>query len=122
MEVTNLKLYKVNPTSTAQLLISEMTYAESFFDRAKGLLGRTQLADNAGLWIKPCNNIHTFFMKFSIDCIFVNDKLEVQKLFKTVKPFKIIGPVWKAKSVIEVNSGAIDKWNLNVGDQLYVVN
>lgn len=116
------KLYKLKHNQEAQLLIENLELAESFWARGQGLLGRSGLSSNTALWIKPCNNIHTFFMKFSIDCIFVNKKMEIEKISQSVRPFRIVGPCWKASSVFETAAGCAEKWNLSVGDQLYVVN
>lgn len=116
------KLYKIQNEDKAQLLIEKLEIAESFFARGKGLLGRKLLDTNSALWIKPCNNIHTFFMNFAIDVIFVNKKMEIVKIASDTKPYKIVGPFWKSSSVIETAAGCAQKWNLQVGDQLYVVN
>ena len=119
------KLYKISRHSNhekAEMLIEDVELAVSFFERAKGLLGRKSLSPGQGLWIKPCNNIHTFFMKFTIDCVFLNKSNKIEKVFSQVKPFRVIGPVWKAYSVIEFSDGFIQKWDLKPGDQLHVVN
>lgn len=116
------KLYKTSSVVGAELLIDQLDIAESFWSRAKGLLGRENLPANAALWIKPCNNIHTFFMKFSIDCVFVDKKMEIKNLAKDVKPFRVIGPFWKSYSAIEMQAGFIDLKKLQIGDHLYVVN
>lgn len=122
------KLYKttadrssMNYNSGAELLLDNLEVAESLIKRGTGLLGRTHLEPNQALWIKPCNNIHTFFMKFAIDCIFVDRNLEIKKIVKTVKPFRMVGPYWKAHSVIETKAGFAEEKNLQIGDQLYVV-
>ncbi|AZZ35705.1 hypothetical protein CIK05_02450 [Bdellovibrio sp. qaytius] len=116
------KLYKIHHGDKSQLLIENLEMAESFFARGKGLLGKKSLDAQSALWIKPCNNIHTCFMNFAIDCIFVNKKMEIVKVVSGVKPYKIVGPYWKSFSVFETASGLAEKWNLQVGDQLYVVN
>lgn len=115
------KLYKIQHGDKAQLLIENLELAESFFARGKGLLGRKSLEASSALWIKPCNNIHTCFMNFAIDVIFVNKKMEIVKIASDTKPYKIVGPFWKSSSVIETAAGCAQKWNLQVGDQLYVV-
>lgn len=115
------RLYKTQDT-TAQLLVDQLLLADSFWARAKGLLGQSSLSDNEALWINPCNNIHTFFMKFPIDCIFVDRKMQIQKLVSDIRPFKIVGPFWKSHSVIEARSGFIKSKELKIGDHLYVVN
>ena len=122
------KLYKTSSAETAknfqtgaELLIENFEIAETLWERGRGLLGRKHLETNRALWIKHNNNIHTFFMKFAIDCIFVNRNLEIVKIKKSVPPFRIVGPYWKSHSVIEAASGFADAKNLNIGDQLYVV-
>lgn len=115
------QLYKITKNDKAELILSQLEEATSFFQRAKGLLGRESLAEQQGLWIKPCNNIHTFFMKFNIDCIFVDKNLVVQKIKSNMSPFRIAGPYWKTASVIETKAGTVAQWNLMEGDQLYVV-
>jgi len=116
------KLYKINHSGKAELIAESVEKAESFFSRAKGLLGRSFLHSSHALWIAPCNNIHTFFMKFTIDCIFVDKNLFVQKAVPKIRPFKIVGPYWKAYSVFELAEGSIEQYSVKEGDQLYVVN
>ena len=119
------KLYKITKNANqerADVLIENIEFATSFMARAKGLLGRSELPFNQALWIKPGNNIHTCFMKFTIDCVFLNKNNKIEKVFSGVKPFRLRGPVWKAYSVIEFSEGFIQKWDLKPGDQLHVVN
>jgi uncharacterized membrane protein (UPF0127 family) len=115
-----MKLYKTTD-SNAELLIDQLQLAESFFARARGLLGRRDLPGNEALWIKPCRDIHTFFMKFAIDCVFLDNKMKIVKIACDVTPYKLIGPFWKSSSVIEFHSGFVEEKKLRVGDQLYVV-
>ena len=116
-----MKLYKTT-NANAELLIDELELADGLFSRAKGLLGRKSLAANKALWIKPCNNIHTCFMNFAIDCVFIDKSFCINKIVSDVKPFKFIGPFWKSSSVIELSAGFVEAKKLKVGDQLYVVN
>ena len=116
-----MKLYRTTNTN-AELLIEQLEVADGFFSRAKGLLGRKKLPGTQALWIKPCRDIHTFFMNFAIDCVFLDNKMQIIKIVPNLAPFKIIGPYWKSSSVIELNSGFTEAKNLKVGDQLYVVN
>jgi len=115
------QLYKIIKDKNAELVVDQLEQATSLFERGKGLLGRDGLNEGHGLWIKPCNNIHTFFMKFKIDCVFLDEKLVIQKIAANMKPFRVAGPVWKARSVIELKAGTAEKAKLSVGDQLYVV-
>lgn len=111
-------LIKESENSTP--LTDQLILAETLFSRSKGLLGRRELPDNEMLWINRCNSIHTFFMKFTIDCVFLDRTLKVISIKRNVKPWKIIWPQWGASSVIEMKAGDIDRLSLKVGDQLYV--
>ncbi len=116
------RLYKTSPEQgSAELLLDGLEVAESIWSRGKGLLGRRDIDFNQGVWLKPGNNIHTFFMRFKIDCIFLNKKMEIHKIVSEVSPFRLIGPFWKSHSVIEVQSGFAQKKKLQAGDHLYVV-
>lgn len=122
------KLYKLtthkqfqNNDSSAEMLIENLEVADSLIQRGTGLLGRKSIEVNQGMWITPCNNIHTFFMKFAIDCIFVDRQLVIKKIAKSVKPFRLVGPYWRSHSVIETKAGFADEKKLQIGDQLYVV-
>lgn len=114
------KLYKTSKEG-ALLVVDQLNIAESFWSRGKGLLGRKSLAVNEALWIRPCNNIHTFFMKFAIDCVFVDSKMEIKNIAENVVPFRFVGPYWRSSSVIELPSGLVESKQLKVGDHLYVV-
>lgn len=106
--------------TTNQTLIPQLEVARTFWSRGKGLLGRSFLPMEEALWIHRCNSIHTFFMKFPIDCVFVDKNLQVKAIYQDVRPWRLIPPVWGASSVIEMASGSVSKIKVNVGDQLYV--
>lgn len=108
-----------NKTTNARL-IGNLEVAKTFWTRGRGLLGRKDLAEDQALWIHRCNSIHTCFMQFSIDCVFVDKNLKVKAIYKDVKPWRLVPPVWGASSVIEMASGVSSKLQINVGDQLYV--
>lgn len=103
------------------VLVDELFVAENFIDRGLGLIPRKTLLPTQGLLLRRANSIHTFFMAFSIDCIFMNSKNQVVALKEDVKPRRLIWPIWRALHVIEVSAGKIKSWNLKLGDQLYVV-
>ncbi len=106
--------------TTDKVLIPHLEVATNFKSRGIGLLGRTHLPENQALWIHRCNSIHTFFMKFSIDCVFIDKNLKVRAIYKDVRPWRLVLPVWGARSVIEMASGTVNKVQVNVGDQLHV--
>lgn len=103
-----------------QTLIAQLKEAHSLKDRTVGLLGKSSLSSDEALWIHHCNSIHTFFMKFSIDCVFLDKTLKVKAVHSEVSPWKLVFPVWGAISVIEMSSGRAADLGIKVGDQLYV--
>ncbi len=119
------KLYKIQhgqgTGDKANLISEKLELAKSFFERAQGLLGRKKFEAGEALWIRPCNNIHTYFLNFHIDCVFVDRQLVVVKVFSDVKKFKLLGPFWKSSSIFELPAGTANQFNIQVGDQMYVV-
>lgn len=91
------------------LLASKIEIADNFFTRTIGLLGRDSIANGSGLWIKKCNSIHTFFMQFPIDVIFVDKKLKVISVCRDLKPWRITRLHFKATSVFELPAGTLDR-------------
>ena len=103
-----------------KLISDKVEVASSTYQRTVGLLKYQNIESQQGMQILFCNSIHTFFMKFPIDCIFVNKHLEVVKIYENVKPYRIILPIFKASSVFEFSSGFVAKSNIKIGDQFYV--
>ncbi len=106
--------------SQNQILASQLKIADSHWSRIKGLLGTESLQSQEALWIHRCNSIHTFFMKYSIDCVFLDRDLKVKALKEQVKPSRMTLPIWGASSVIEMRSGQIRDLGLTLGEQLHV--
>ena len=102
------------------LLIPNLKVAKTALQRMRGLLGSTELADSEALWLLPGNGIHTFFMKYQIDCVFLDRELRIRKVVSDIRPWKIVWPVFGAYSMIELKSGVANKLGLNKGDRLYV--
>jgi hypothetical protein len=101
-------------------LLPKVEVASRFLERGIGLLGRSKLGADEALWIHPCNNIHTFFMAFAIDCVFLDRELTVKRIVADVKPWRVIWPVWGASSVIEMSAGTASRLGLQVGERLHV--
>lgn len=106
----------------SQILAKNVREARSLWSRTKGLIGSDTLPKEETLWISYCNSIHTFFMKYPIDVIFVDKNLRIKQVKFNVRPWSVLLPVWGATSVFEFESGKLDFTNLEVGDQLHVGN
>ena len=94
--------------------------ASSSAARQKGLLGRTGLPEGGGLWIVPCESVHTFFMKFSIDLVYIDRKKTVKKVRSNVRPWRLSACL-TAHSIIELPSGVIARSQTAPGDTLELV-
>ncbi|MBF0483761.1 MAG: DUF192 domain-containing protein [Candidatus Omnitrophica bacterium] len=66
------------------------------------MLGRTSIALDEGLLITHCNSIHMFFMKFSIDAVFLDKNNKVVGLVERIAPFQLSPIFWNADKVVEL--------------------
>lgn len=103
-----------------QILSQNLDVAQSFYKRAKGLLGCDKLVGDQGLWIHRCNSVHTWFMQFPIDVIFLDKNLSVKGIHKNLKPWKMTWPIFSAHTALEFRSGFVDEMRINLGDEFRV--
>lgn len=99
-------------------LAEQCEQALNFIARGRGLMGREQLAPQTGLLIKPCSSIHTFFMRFPIDVVFINRAGKVVGLRAAMPPSRPYAGAWGAHAVIELPAGVIAASRTEVGDVL----
>lgn len=98
------------------------TTIECAFDsrsRNRGLLGRDGLAPDAVIILAPCNSVHTWYMRFVIDIVFVARDGRVVKIRRAVRPWRM-AIAWRAFATIEGAAGLADRCDLEVGDRLIV--
>jgi uncharacterized membrane protein (UPF0127 family) len=94
--------------------------ADTFWTRFKGLLGRGSLAEEEGLLIRPCHSVHTAWMKFAIDVVFLTHDGRVVAFHEELAPFRVSRVYAEAKMVLELPAGRIRKTGIEVGDQLNI--
>jgi len=102
---------------TGSVVASEIELAADSAARNRGLLGRSSLAPGAVMIIAPCNAIHTFFMKFTIDVVFVDRGGRVRKVYKAVRPWRIRMALG-SYAVLELARDATNLQAIVVGDRL----
>jgi hypothetical protein len=110
---------------TGRTLAARVTKADDAKSRSKGLLGRDSLDAEEGLWILqpplawlvPCPTIHTFFMKFPIDVLFLDGGLRVRRVMENLKPWRLSPWVSSAHSVLELKGGTL-RGSVRAGDLL----
>jgi len=93
--------------------------ADSSAKRRTGLLKHTGLGPGEGLWIVPCESVHSFFMKFTIDVVYLDRKHRVKKIRPEMVPWRISGCLM-AHSVLELPAGTIVHTGTQKGDQLEI--
>lgn len=96
--------------------LENVLIADTFLARFKGYMFQKKPKYKAIL-IKPCNSIHTFFMKFDLDVLFLDENMKVVKKMEALKPNKMIMPIKEAKYVLEGKAKAFAK--IDLGDVLY---
>ena len=93
--------------------------ADTWWTRLRGLLGRSELPGGDGILIVPAPSIHSAFMKFEFDAIFLDRNMQVVALAERIPPWRARS-ARKAKSVLELAAGEIATRGVQIGDQLAV--
>lgn len=93
------------------------TVADTPLARLKGLLGRSELPRGEGLLLRPASAVHTWFMRFPIDAVFVDRDLVVVGVAADLKPWRAAGRRG-ARAVVELPAGESERRGLKPGDAL----
>lgn len=101
---------------------SEVEVASTYLKRLIGLLGRSGLGSGKALWIHHCHSIHTWFMRFPIDVVFVDEKMKVRAVYEDMGAWRMTSPFTKAESVFELPAGTLKSKPVELGDELHVGN
>lgn len=104
---------------TSQVVAEDVELADTRETRRKGLLGRDGLDHRSALILRPCFAVHTAFMRFPIDVLFVNREGTVVKVVRNLVAWRIAG-AFGAHAVIELAAGAIPQGAVEAGDRLYL--
>lgn len=105
---------------TRQTVVAScVNVANTGVHRRKGLLGREGLHPGEGLWITPCEAVHTIGMRFSIDLIYLDRNLRVKKVRNRVPPWRL-SACFFAHSVLELSPGTVLETGTRPGDRLEV--
>jgi hypothetical protein len=111
------KRYRVVNLTRNSVLAESLQVADTGGTRRKGLLGRPSFSPGEGLWIIPCESVHTFFMAFAIDLIYLDREKRVRKLRGDVAPWRLSACI-SAHSVLELPPGTIRATQTQCGDRL----
>ncbi len=111
-----MKTVRATIEGSDRVLAERVSVADNIWSRFWGLMGRRHLAEDEGLLIAPCYSVHTMFMRFPIDVIFLDRDDRVLKI-AAMKPFRAaVGR--GARSVVEMNGGCAAQAGLSTGDRV----
>jgi uncharacterized protein len=103
--------------SDGTIVCERCTVADNPLRRMRGLLGRDGLESGEGLLLRPASAVHTYFMRFAIDVVFLDRSLVVVGIADSVDPWKARSRKG-AKAVLELPAGESERRGLAVGDRL----
>ena len=109
----------VTVLSHARVVCASCTLADTMWARLRGLMGRRALARGEGLLLQPSGSVHTCFMRFSIDVVFLGRELEVLAVSPAVRPWRVRA-CRGARAVLELPAGEADRVGVEAGDRLTV--
>ena len=101
-------------------LSNNVPVANSLLKRMKGLLGKNEMQTGEALWVKPCMSVHTFFMKFPIDVVFLNKKNRVIAAIEHLQPNRATRLYLQAAGILELPAGILKATNTRVGDEIEI--
>jgi uncharacterized membrane protein (UPF0127 family) len=101
-----LKQYKIE-TASGIVLADHAVYAETIWTRALGLMFRKSLPAGQALILRPCSQIHMFFMRFPIDVAFVDNDGKVLHICNSIPPWRMSRIVFGAKGAVELPAGVL---------------
>ncbi len=103
--------------SKGTVLATDVRFARTWLSRSRGLLGRRSLPRGEALLIEPSFSIHTAFMRFPIDVVFLNRDLMVVKVAPKIGSFRVAVALG-AHSALELAAGVAREARVEAGDQL----
>jgi uncharacterized membrane protein (UPF0127 family) len=109
-----------NVTSN-ETVATRIDKADSFIKRAVGLLGRSSLPSDEGLWFDKCSAIHTLGMRMPIDVIFIDKAFNVMALHHSVGSGNWALTCRGAHGIIELSSGTLVRLDIDPGDKLELI-
>ena len=104
-------------TADGRVVCERCLIADGAFGRMRGLLGRKELPSGEGILLKPSGSVHTFFMRFPIDVVFLDRELRVVAIAPDVPPWRMRG-ARGAKAVVELAAGEASRRGLTEGQTL----
>ena len=99
------------------VLCERLRIADRAWSRLRGLLGRSDLPRGEGILLRPAGSVHTAFMRFPIDVVFLDADDRVVKVAHALPPWRAVGSRG-AKAVVELAAGECSRRDVQAGDEL----
>jgi uncharacterized membrane protein (UPF0127 family) len=115
-----IKLMALNYNNN-MTVAANVSVVDTFFSRLRGLLGTPILPAGHALLIRPCNSVHTFGMRYSIDVVFLDKNGQVVKVTANLSPLCMAG-CRKAAMALELPVGTANHAGIEVGHRIDIVN
>ena len=115
---TKLKVFSIRNTDRGTTLATRARLASSHSSRFFGLMGRKGVEDGGGLLLTKSASIHSFFMRFRFDAIFIDRDNRVVKIVPAMRQWWIAFGGRGAKDVIELAAGVAEQTGTQPGDAL----
>ncbi len=104
-----------------QLLVAELRLCLDPWSRLRGLLGRPPPGEEAGLLLRPCASVHSFFMGYPIDAAFLDRTGSIVGVCASLRPWRISGTFAGALATRELCAGRLERAGVRAGDRLVLV-
>lgn len=112
MRITNL--------TRGNVVASNASLANTFWSRLRGWMGKLRVMPEEGLVIYPCKGVHTWWMFFPIDVLFVSPSGRILYIVENLRPFRFSRVLKEACLVVEMPGGAVQECGAMLGDLIEI--
>lgn len=109
-------MMRITNRTRGTVLGTEILLADTWWSRLRGFLARPQPLPGEGILLAPCVAVHTFFMRFDLDVIFLNGAGDILAVEERLAPWRTSGRVSGSRYVLEVPAGTVQATGTAVGD------
>ncbi len=114
-------VYRLADRTRGTIVAERVTRARGPIARTVGLLGRRELPVGHGLWLDPCNGVHTLGMRFPVDILILDANLCVLKIVDALPPNRLLPGVRGGRSTVELPAGSLAAAGVAVGDEMELI-
>src|SRR3989442_9129992 len=108
-------MHRARMAVSGVVFVERLRAANTHWTRLKGLLGTSELPPGEGLWIKPCQQVHMFGMRYPIDLAFLDPGGRIVRTVSGLAPWRVSPRVRAASSVLELPVGTVARAGLTEG-------